>query len=116
MNKSELASVMFNWRIQVSNQWHVRKDHVPLCLTIQLAFDCDWRSSVQGANDPNAYTSQKLVCEATLHLARFNTTEFIRFSTNAFSKVNIFLLNQGDEKIAVCQLPLYRKVTADTNA
>ena len=62
---------MFSWRIQVSNQWHVRKDHVPLCLTIQLAFDCDWHSSVQGANDPNAYTSQKLVCEATLHLARF---------------------------------------------
>ena len=72
MNKSELASVMFNWRIQVSNQWHVGKDHVSLCLTIQSAFHCDWRSGVQGAKDPNAYTSQKLVSEATLHLASFN--------------------------------------------
>ena len=62
---------MHNWRIQVSNQWHVRKDHVPLCLTIQSALDCDWRSSVQGAKDPNAYTSQKLTSEVTLHLARF---------------------------------------------
>ena len=62
---------MLNWRIQVSNQSHVRKDHVPLWLTIQSAFDCDWRSNVQGAKDPNAYTSQKLVSEATHHFASF---------------------------------------------
>ena len=72
MNKSELAIVKFNWQVQVSNQSHVRKYHMPLWLTIQSAFDCDWRSNVQGAKDPNAYTSQKLVSEATHHLASFN--------------------------------------------
>ena len=71
MNKSELDIVMFNWQIRVSNQSHVRKDHVPLWLTIQSAFDCDWRSNVQGAKGPNAYTSQKLVSEATHHFASF---------------------------------------------
>ena len=72
--KSELAIVMHNWEIQVSNQWYAYKGHVSLCLTIHSALDYDWRSTMQRANDPNACASQMVVFKATLHLNWFKPT------------------------------------------
>ena len=52
----------------------------PRATLFDHSVSCDWRSGVQGAKDPNAYTSQKRVSEETLHLASFKNVAVSLFA------------------------------------
>ena len=50
---------------------------------------------MQGAKDPNAYTSQKLVSEATLHLASFNSAQVSTLVTELFEASELLISEIG---------------------